>query len=57
MNGKGIGWLSWNTICDPKSEGGLGVKSLKIFNMAMLAKQGLRILNNTNPLVTAIIES
>lgn len=40
-----------------KSNGGLGLKQLRSFNIAMLAKQGWRILNNSNPLVTAILKA
>lgn len=35
---------------------GLGVRSPCNFNVAMLAKQGLRVLNESNPLVTAIMK-
>lgn len=44
-------------LCDPKAGGGLGMKRLKDFNVAMLAKQGWRILNNVNPLVSTIIKA
>lgn len=36
---------------------GLRVRSLCNFNVAMLAKQGWRILNESNPLVTAIMKA
>lgn len=56
-NGGGISWSTWERLCSPKSVGGLGVKNLKLFNMDMLAKQGWRIMNNVNPLVTNILKA
>lgn len=44
-------------MCGLKGRGGLGVKDLKNFNTVMLAKQGWRIMNNINPLVTEIMEA
>lgn len=41
----------------PKEFGGLGLKELKKFNMAMLAKQGWRLLTEANPLVSAVMKS
>lgn len=33
-----IHWLSWERLSWPKEEGGMGLKDLHIFNLAMLAK-------------------
>jgi len=33
-----IAWVFWETICKSKNEGGLGVKDLRMFNIALLAK-------------------
>lgn len=41
----------------PKEFGGLGLKELKKFNMAMLAEQGWRLLTEANPLVSAVMKS
>lgn len=30
--------ISWDRVCTPKSEGGLGFKSLEVWNKASIAK-------------------
>ena len=36
--GRKIAWTSWENICKAKEEGGLGIKSIDLFNKALLAK-------------------
>lgn len=55
--GKGIKWLAWERLCSVKEDGGLGFKSLREFNIAMLTKQAWRIINEENPLVTRIMRA
>jgi hypothetical protein len=37
---KGIHWMSWDKLAMHKNDGGMGFKSLPVFNIAMLGKQG-----------------
>ncbi|XP_074347622.1 uncharacterized protein LOC141686487 [Apium graveolens] len=53
----GIRWMAWERLCEVKEEGVLGSKKLHEFNIAMLAKQAWRIINNVNPLVTQLLKA
>lgn len=49
--------MAWERLCEGKFNGGLGYKDLKQFNVSMLAKQGWRLLNGDNPLVTGLMKA
>jgi hypothetical protein len=56
-NNKGIRWLSWERLACDKREGGLGFWDFKAFNMAMVAKQGWKIMTKPNKLVAKIFKA
>ncbi|XP_019183749.1 PREDICTED: uncharacterized protein LOC109178667 [Ipomoea nil] len=49
-----IHWMSCDRMCVPKKFGGMGFKRLHEFNIALLAKQGWRLLTNPGSLVARV---
>ncbi|XP_058748653.1 uncharacterized protein LOC131621636 [Vicia villosa] len=54
---KGVDWISWATVCKHHEDGGLGVKDLDLFNIALLTKWLWRLLNNHEPSWKGILEA
>ena len=52
-----IPWLSWEKMCEPKSKRGMGFKSLKLFNLALLAKKGWRLQVGHDSLVYRVLKA
>ena len=44
-------------LCKSKLEGGMGFRNLQAFNLAMLAKQGWRLLSNPQSLIARIYKA
>ena len=38
QEGRKMAWIKWKMVCKNKEDGGLGIKDLKSFNMALLEK-------------------
>ena len=49
--------MSWEKLCSPKVDGEMGFRDLKAFNLALLAKQGWRILKNLDSLVYKVFKA
>jgi hypothetical protein len=48
-------WMSWSKLGRSKQKGGLRFKDVEVFNLALLAKQGWRIIQYPDSLVARIM--
>lgn len=54
---RSIHWMSWDRMCMPKSEGGLGFRHLHDFNIALLGKQAWRLVTKAESLVAKVYKA
>ncbi|XP_060668083.1 uncharacterized protein LOC132799665 [Ziziphus jujuba] len=54
---RGLPWKNWMQLTQPKSQGGLGFRSLDEFNRALLAKQCWRIVRNPSSLLARVVKA
>ncbi|GKV06524.1 hypothetical protein SLEP1_g18408 [Rubroshorea leprosula] len=52
-----IHWLEWRRLAISKKHGGLGFRALHEFNMAMLGKQGWRLMTNPDSLAAQLLKA
>uniref|UniRef100_A0A2N9G552 Reverse transcriptase domain-containing protein n=1 Tax=Fagus sylvatica TaxID=28930 RepID=A0A2N9G552_FAGSY len=50
-------WLRWSKLCHSKDSNGMGFQDLKVFNLAMLAKQGWRLIQNPHSLISRVFKA
>lgn len=54
---RGIQWGRWDSMCKPKSLGGIGFKRIHEFNIAMLGKQCWKLMTTPQSLVVRILKA
>jgi hypothetical protein len=50
-------WIQWDVLKQPKYAGGMGFRDLYAFNIAMLAKQGWRLIHKPESLCGQILRA
>ncbi|XP_044342365.1 uncharacterized protein [Triticum aestivum] len=48
-------WKKWDEIAQPKGAGGMGFRNLQLFNLAMLGKQGWRLITKPESLCSRVM--
>lgn len=55
LDRKVVHWRRWEFVCKPKWDGGLGFHDFSLFNKALLAKQGWRIIHEQESLIAQVL--
>jgi len=54
--GRKINWVKWDTVCQLKGKGGLGMKDIWLMNVSLLAKWRWRLLDGERTLWKEVVE-
>lgn len=52
-----VAWVSWEILTMPKYQGGLGFRDTQLFNLAMLAKQACRLVQDPDSLSAKLLKA
>lgn len=55
--GSNMAWTSWDKLCKDKASGGLGFCDIRCFNLALVAKQGWRLIISPDSLMGRIFRA
>ena len=56
-DGKKIYWINWKKLCTPKKKGGMSFRDIQAFNLVLLAKQALQLIQDTHSLFYRVYKS
>jgi hypothetical protein len=56
-NQRRMHWMAWWKMCVPKNQGGMGFRDIHYFNLALLAKQAWRLIDNPDSLCATILRA
>jgi hypothetical protein len=54
---KKLHWFAWWRMCVPKKQGGMGFRDIHCFNLAMLAKQVWRLIQQPDSLCAQVLRA